>query len=133
MAGEKHMSPPTISAEIDGLYVLRQQKQAAEAQLKQLDQEIREQERRVLDALDAQELTQSAGRTAKASISESVVPSVTDWDEFYKFIHRNNYWHLLERRPSVSGCRELFETKGVIPGVQPFTKRRVNVRAVSDE
>jgi hypothetical protein len=65
------------------------------------------------------------------SITESVRPSVENWDDFYRFIHRHKYYHLLDRRPSVTGCRELFETKGNIPGVVPFTKRKINLRSIT--
>jgi sarcosine oxidase delta subunit len=58
-------------------------------------------------------------------------PSVTDWDAFYKFIHENKYFHLLERRPHTAGCRELFQMRGAIPGVVPFVKRVVRVTKLS--
>lgn len=60
--------------------------------------------------------------------SIAVVPQVDDWDAFYKYIGRTKYYHLLERRPATAGCRELFETKGKIPGVVPFSKVSLSFR-----
>jgi hypothetical protein len=78
-----------------------------------------------MEQMDREGTTKGGGKSATVSASESVVPQVTDWEAFYKFIHRMKWYHLLERRPSVTGCRELFETKGAIPGVMPFTKRKL--------
>lgn len=86
-------------------------------------------EKALIEQLDREGTTSGGGKRATVSVNESVVPNVTDWDAFYKFIARMKYYHLLERRPSVSGCRELFETKGAIPGVEPFLKRRLNFTA----
>ena len=80
--------------------------------------------------MDQQNITKSTGSKATVSISTSVKPSVEDWDAFYAYIHKNKYYHLLERRPSVTGCRELFDHKGAIPGVVPFTQRKLNIRSV---
>jgi hypothetical protein len=75
-------------------------------------------------------VSKSTGVLATVSISENIRPSVEDWDAFYAYIHKYKYYHLMERRPSVSGCNELLETKGKIPGVVPFTQRKLNVRSV---
>jgi hypothetical protein len=65
-----------------------------------------------------------AGRTAKRE--EKVIPSLKDWDSFTKFIHRNKYYHLVERRPAVLACRELLALKGKIPGIEPFVKVKLS-------
>ena len=91
-------------------------------------------ENQIIEALDGEGVTSSTGKLATASLCESVVPQVENWDLFYTFIAKHKYFHLLDRRPSVTGCRELFETKGQIPGVLPFVKRKLsltNLRAQS--
>ena len=50
------------------------------------------------------------------------VPQVEDWDQFHEFIRANGFFHLLDKRPSVSGCREMFMRDEVIPGVNPFDR-----------
>lgn len=126
------VTTPALSAQIDALYELHQQRKISEAQTEAIKEKIREAEAELLSRMDSEGLTKSSGQTSRVSINTTIVPSVTDWDAFYKFIGRHKYYHLLERRPSVSGCRELFETKGKIPGVLPFTKRRVVVGAVGE-
>lgn len=120
----------TVGVKIDALHALREEKRQLEETVKAKVQEIDLLENELIDQMDAQGIVKSTGSKATVSISTSVKPSVEDWDAFYAFINKNKYFHLLERRPSVTGCRELFDTKGKIPGVVPFTQRKLNVRSV---
>lgn len=120
----------TIGVKIDQLHALREQKRALEEQIKQLSEQMNELENQLIDQMDKEGVTKASGRAATVSIITSVKPSVEDWDAFYAYIHRHKYYHLLERRPSVTGCRELLETKGKIPGVIPFTQRKLNIRSI---
>ena len=120
----------TVGAKIDALHALREEKRQLEELLKAKAQEIDLAENDLIEQMDQQNITKSTGSKATVSISTSVKPSVEDWDAFYAYIHKNKYYHLLERRPSVTGCRELFDHKGVIPGVVPFTQRKLNIRSV---
>jgi len=64
------------------------------------------------------------------SVRETVVPTVTDWEAFYKFMLDNNALYMLERRPSAAPFRdymELYETSP--PGVEAFTKRTIGLAA----
>lgn len=120
----------TIGAKIDQLHDLRESKRELEEQVKQLQLKMSELENSLIEQMDKEGVSKSTGVAATVSISAITRPSVDDWDAFYAFIHRHKYYHLLERRPSSSGCNELLETKGKIPGVVPFTQRRLNVRSI---
>ena len=120
----------TVGAKIDALHALREEKRQLEELLKAKAQEIDLVEIDLIEQMDQQNITKSTGSKATVSLSVSVKPSVEDWDAFYAYIHKNKYYHLLERRPSVTGCRELFDHKGAIPGVVPFTQRKLNIRSV---
>jgi len=118
----------SIGPLIDHLQSLRAEKRAIEKQLKEIEERYAAIQADLLKVMHAEGISKATGSHATASISTSIKPSVEDWDVFYEFIHRNKYFHLLERRPAVLACRELFETKGVIPGVVPFTKETLNLR-----
>lgn len=120
----------TLGGRIDQLHALREQKRTLEKQVQLLEETARELESQLIDEMDKQGVAKSTGKKATVSITESVKPSVDDWDAFYAYIHKNKYYHLLERRPSVTGCRELLELKGKVPGVVPFTQRKLNIRTV---
>lgn len=114
----------------DEYFMLREQKRLHEESIKQLTEKMSIIEGKLIECMDAEGITKATGKKATVSISEQIRPNVQDWDQFYAYIHKNKFYHLLERRPSVSGCQELFETKGKVPGVVPFTARRINMRAL---
>ena len=120
----------TIGAKIDMLQQLREERKALEAQAKALKDRADVIEQELMEQMFKEGITKSSGSLATASISETIQPSVENWDEFYKFIHKRKFFHLLQRRPSAAACRELFETKGAIPGVVPFTERSLNLRTL---
>lgn len=121
----------TIGGKIDQLFQLRENKRQLEEQVKVIKDQIDAIELDTIAQMNTEGVSKATGKQATVSISQSVKPSVEDWDLFYGFIKKNNYFHLLERRPSVTGCRELFETKGKIPGVVPFTQVTLNMRTTS--
>ena len=119
----------TIGAKIDALHALREKKRNYEEEVKLVQQQMDQLEFDLIEQMDASGVTNATGGKASVSVGTSVKPSVENWDDFYAFIARHKYYHLLERRPSVTGCRELFEQKGNIPGVVPYTQRKLNLRS----
>jgi hypothetical protein len=124
------MIKPNLGKQIDALHSLTLRKKDAEQVVKLIEEDIKKAEEELVELMDKEGVTKSTGKVAAVSITESVVPQVNDWDQFWAYIGKNKYYHLLERRPSVTGCRELFETKGKIPGVVPFTKRRLTCKGL---
>lgn len=120
----------TLGSLIDKYQKVREQKRAAEEKVKEINGQLEEVEGEIFAAMESAGVEKAAGKLASASISSSTVPQVQDWDEFYKYIGRKKYFHLLERRPSATGCRELFDMGQKIPGVEPFVKRKLNIRTV---
>lgn len=117
----------SIGDRADRFFMLREEKRRLEAELEAVEAEMRIREAELLSQMDAEGLSKITGRKATVSVSESVKPSVEDWTEFENYIHDNRYYHLLERRPSVLGCRELFEKNGRIPGVVPYIQRKLRM------
>lgn len=119
-----------IGPTIDKLFDLRESKRKLEEQIGKIEAEYKSLEESLMEKLDAEGSTKGAGRLAGASITSSVVPNVTDWDKFYAYISKTKFYHLLHKRPSDAAVRELFEQGKKVPGVEPFTKRRLNVRVL---
>ena len=122
--------PANIGDKIDLLHTKREQMRAAQAIFDGFEAEYKTVELALAAQMKAEGVSASRGNMASFSFSESIVPQVEDWDRFYAYISRHKYFHLLDRRPSVAGCRELFETKGSIPGVVPFTKQKYNLNTL---
>lgn len=130
LSQEQNTVDATLGRLIDNLQMLKHRKKQILAEADEVQKQIDTAETALMAAMELQQVKKSTGHLATASIVESVVPHVQDWDAFYDYIYRNKYGHLLDRRPSTSGCRELFETKGVIPGVVPFTKKSVRTTSI---
>lgn len=119
----------TIGGMTDKLVTLRDQKRELEAQITKIEAEFEETSRMLLEKLDAEGTDKGAGKKGSVSVSSSVVANVVDWDKFNAYVKRSGYFHLYQRRVADASYRELLETKGAVPGIEPFTKRRLNVRS----
>jgi hypothetical protein len=122
---------PTMGTLIDGIWSLRESKRALEVQIKEIEEKISANEEALLGRMDKEGVDKSTGKKASVSVVESIVPVTKDWEEFIAFVIKNKYGHLVERRPAVLACRELFEQKGNIPGLEAFRKRKINIRTLS--
>lgn len=118
----------SMGAKIDALFALREKKRKHDEAIKELEKQMSTLQQELITQMQTEGITASKGKKASISISDNIVPQVEDWDAFYEFIRKKKWFHLLERRPSVSGCRELFEKNGRIPGVMPFNKITLNLR-----
>ena len=122
---------PTPGADIDALFELREKKRKLEASIKDLEGQASLIEERLMESMDKDGIDKMTGRKASVSISTTTVANVEDWDAFLAFVYKNKAGHLLQRRVSDPAWREMVEIKKAVPGTQPFTKKRLNLRAVS--
>ncbi len=106
---------------------LRESKRALAREEKEIKAALDENEEAVLALLDAQGVEATRVDGISISISEQVVPSVVDWDAYYAFIKENDAFYLLERRAAAGPYREMLAMETPPPGVEPFTKRSVNM------
>lgn len=128
---EAEKQPQTFGAMIDEMYELRNQKSEYESKAKKLKDRMDQLEAAIIIRLDKDETTMSRGKMASAILTEQDIPKVDDWDEYYQYIHDNEAFHLLQRRPATTACREMLEAGEVIPGVSTFTKRSISLRKIT--
>ena len=101
-----------LGTAIDKLYRLKEAKNVADAKATEAAEAYKAFEAEVIELLKGQDTRKSSGKLANFSIKPSLVPTVSNWDLFYTYIYRNKAGYLLERRPTVVACRELFLNKG---------------------
>lgn len=118
----------TVGSLIDAMHTVREARRAIAAQDKELSAQQQDLEAQLLALMDEEGVTKSTGKTATASISESVQFNVSDWDAFTAFMAKKKYFHLVQRRISAPSVREIFEKSGEVPGLEPFTKREIGLR-----
>lgn len=120
----------SIGQLIDYDYELREKIRALSQQVDELKEEREKVESQILEVMDEQGVVRASGSKATASVTEQIVGHVKDWDRFYGFISRTKSFHLLERRVANGAYREAIASRDKpIPGVEPFTKRAIGLRA----
>lgn len=121
----------SVGSTIDLMHALREEKRAADAVVKTIEEKIAAQEEVLYKLMDAQGLKKAGGSKATASIDSAVVASVDDWDAFWAWVVKKKYFHLIQKRVSNLGYRELLEKGVKVPGVQPFTKRKLTLTSLN--
>ena len=121
-------APVTIGSLIDGMNGLRELRREIAAQDADLKKQYDAAETQLIELLDQQNTSKGAGRTASASVSETVVFNPVDWEAFMDYLIKTKQKHLVQRRVSAPAVLELFTLKGKVPGLEPFTKRSINLR-----
>ena len=90
---------------------------------------------KMIDQLTEDGTTMTGDKSvATASIVDTVVAQVTDWDKFYRYVSKNKAFYLLQRRVADKAWREEVDDqrKGrLIPGTEKFVKRRLNLRVAN--
>lgn len=122
--------PASTGALIDQLWAAREEKRKIEATLKETEEAIKDIEEQVMERLGSEGLEKATGSKATVSVTTSVVADVQDWDKLWPYIAKNKFWHLVQRRVSDPSYRELLDMGKKVPGVQPFTKRKLNLRSL---
>jgi hypothetical protein len=118
----------TLHDLISQLSDLRTEKKRLDFESRQMDPQIKAVEAKIIEAMDDQQITETRSSAGKVTLGDAVYPQVEDWDAVYKFIHDNEYYHCLEKRFAVLAYREILGQGNSVPGVQPFTKRKVTLR-----
>lgn len=115
-----------IGPMIDRLEKIRNRKRLIDAQVKDLDEQYKALQAELIDRLDKEGMDKASGKFATVSRKESVVGQLVDWDLLTKYISRSKNFQLFERRISAAAFREIYDKKGSVPGLAPFTKVSLN-------
>lgn len=122
---------PTLGSMCDALWALREKKRVADLAVKEIEAKIALAESQIMEKLDAEESIVAKGKLASVSITEVTSFNITDFDLFAKYVGKTKYYHLFQRRVTETAVREIFEQKGAVPGLTPFSKRRINLRSLA--
>lgn len=125
------LTPSKLGELIDDMFEVRERKRRLDDEAAKCEAEYKELEERLMERMEAESTDKAAGKKASASITSGVVANVTDWTKLEAFVKKTGNFQLFQRRISDPAFRELMEKKGAVPGVQPFTKRKCNLRVNS--
>jgi hypothetical protein len=119
--------PAKIGAAIDELYATRQHRLEEMGAIKDMSDYETRLKNHLIDTLPKSDASGVAGKFARAQITTKKVPTVQDWDAFYKYVKKNNAWELLQRRVNDQAVYDRWDAGKVIPGVGEFTTVSVSV------
>ena len=119
----------TLNDLIAQLGKLREHKKRHEFEAREFGKAITAKEHEIMDAMDDQQIMESKNAAGqKVTLGEAVYPQVEDWDAFHQWIYDNHYLHFLEKRAAVLAYREALGQGIAVPGVLPFTKRKITFK-----
>jgi hypothetical protein len=128
MAEEKGSPELTTSDIIAEMSEVRTERRNIATRDKELVARWRALEMELMVRLDEQGVLKAATGVGTASITETVLPQVVDWDAVYAHIKETGDFYLLQKRPAAAAFRELHQSGEVIPGMEPYTKREISLR-----
>jgi len=134
----------TLHSLISQLGELRAEKKRLEFELNNVKEHMTAKEYEIMDAMDDQQITESKSEAGKVTLGEAVYPQVQDWDAVYHWQvdqikkaleeghdpYTDNVLHFFEKRMGVLAYREALERNIPIPGVLPFTKRKITFKEI---
>lgn len=125
------MADLPIGKIVDMMHAVREEIRALNNKIKELEELTDTYEKQLMDRLDKDQVEMVRGSLASASITETVVAQIEDFDKFGQWVLRNKALYMLERRVSNGAYRdELNSRPKGIPGLKPFTKRKISLRAI---
>ena len=116
----------TLHSLIGELGILRAKYKRLNFEVDEIKKRIASKEHEIMDAMDDQQITETKSEAGKVTLGEAVYPQVQDWDAFHSWILENGYMHFLEKRAAVLAYREALDRNIPVPGVLPFTKRKIH-------
>jgi hypothetical protein len=122
--------PVALGACADLLYTTRQDRLALQAQIKELEERESLLREHIIRELPKSQAGGIAGRIARATVNQKVIPRVLDWEAFEKFCLRNKTIGFLQRRVNDSMVQEIWDAKKSVPGVEPFTVISVGLNKI---
>ena len=130
---EKPFKNLVLAQIIDVATDYREMIRVEDKRIKEMKDNFKVMEEAILEAMwaagsEESPLLVAGGLKSTARISETEVPSVVEWDEFYKYIKDKNAFHLLQKRAAASAWAEEIKIEGPVPGVEAFTQRKISLR-----
>lgn len=107
---------------------VRDERRAIANRDKELVEEWNSLEGALMQRLEEQGMDRASAPAGTATITETLLPQVEDWDAFYTYIDETSSWHLLQRRVATAAFRELHQSGEEVPGLSPYTKRSISLR-----
>lgn len=122
--------PKTVGQMVDSIQVLQEQAHEIKVALAAKEEQISAALEHLEANFDANEINGAKGTVGIAERKSQVVFTAKDWDKVYAYITKYKAFELLQKRLTTSAVAERFDNKKPIPGIEPFTRHFIVVKAV---
>ena len=122
--------PKTEGAIVDRLYAVRAKRLLQQKVVDLLHEEEVALQNAIIELLPAKNLTGIVGKTAKAVVKTESIPQVKDWDLFYKYVHKNKAYDLLQKRLTIGAAKERQDDGVALPGVVNFINKKISLTKI---
>jgi hypothetical protein len=121
------MLDDTLGAKIARLKYLKARKKILDNEIDEVVDHIEKIEADIIHMMSEQKVDVASHDGLTVRPKDHTYAHVEDWNKLYEFIEKEHYLHLLEKRVSVTGYRELLELGRQVPGVVPFVKTKLSI------
>jgi hypothetical protein len=128
MSEQEQKQPLTTAQIVQRMVEIRDERRKIGAVDKELIDEYKPLELELIIRLDEQGMEKASTSHGTASITETVLPQVVDWDAFYEWIKENDAFYMLQKRPAAAAYRELQDSGEEVAGLVPYTQRSIGLR-----
>jgi hypothetical protein len=122
--------PKKLATRADRLYLVRQDRYAAQKAVDSLKAEETALIDSIIDDLPKSEALGISGKVARVTLTKKDFAQVEDWEAVQKYIVKNKAWDLMQKRISDGGIKARWEDGKKVPGVKKFIKVGVSINKV---
>lgn len=114
--------------EVSRLKDIKEQIKELNSIIKTLNAEKADVELALMQEMDQAGFDQIRTDSGTVSLRTTIVPTVTDWEEFYQFMLENKALYMMERRASAAAFRDYLELNEIPPpGVDRYEKKSISL------
>jgi hypothetical protein len=128
MAKEKEFkAPKNVAQAADRLFTARNERLKVQHSVTPLKEEEKHLTEYIINTLPKSDASGVAGKLARVSVTSKDMPTVKDWAKLFKFVAKNNAWHLLGKTINSEAVQEMLDKKKKVPGIELFKTTSVSL------
>ena len=130
MALTKYNHPKTLGGMADRLWRLKEKRLELTHQVQAIEEEEKVLREIVINTLPKSEATGASGKLANVKVVTKTVPSLTNFEELWKWAVRNKAPDIFQRRLNNKAITDRWDAGKKVAGVEPFQAVTISLTKV---
>ena len=122
--------PKSLGECIDLSYTLRAERKEVEAKAEKMKEKEKMLEDHIFSKFENAEIDGAKGKLASASRKMTTSAKVTDPEKFFAWVAKAKAWEFLWKSANLTACKERWEAKEVVPGVDPVHVMKLHINKI---